>query len=394
MSAVAALPTLAQLLAWPTEHLTQAANHWEAVAGRCYGVANQVWRDALTVDWQGAAADGLRTETHSDMLTTSAAADQLQEAAKVARKGTSDLYAARSRVRYAVEDARTAGFDVGENLSVTDRSRSGTTAQRVARQAQGQAFADEIRQRAAQLVVLDQHVAGNVTASVAGIRDTFPPMSARAMPPKPTQVQAVDHHWKQDPAPAPTPEPVSPNGPTADDIRRVLDKLPQGGNPRVREVRSPADLGNLWRWAQQNGVEIPNGYGDPSIGIRYQLPDGTIIGQRWSAESTRKPVLDFDIPSPGGYTKVHINPRGGVPDIPAPPRPAPPATPPARTPVEPPTVTRPPAAPAPGRAPPIIGIGPLPPESVPHPVHPPHSHHGPPVLGKDELPDLDEFTPG
>lgn len=164
---------------------------------------------------------------------------------------------------------------------------------------------------------------------------------------------------------------------------------------RDAEVRSPEDLANLWRWAQQNGVEIPNGYGDPSKGIRYRLPDGTIIWQRWSAESTSKPVLDFDIPSQGGYTKVHINPRGDVPDIPAPLRPGPPEPPPVSPPVETPAVTRPPSAPAsPCRVPPPVGIGPVPPESIPHPVHPPHSHHGPPVLGKDELPDLDEFNPG
>ncbi len=79
-----------------------AADHWESVGAHGYEVANQVWRDALSVDWQGESADALRTATHDDMLTTSAAADQLQTAAKVARSGASDLYAARSRVRYAV----------------------------------------------------------------------------------------------------------------------------------------------------------------------------------------------------------------------------------------------------------------------------------------------------
>jgi hypothetical protein len=43
MSAVAAIPNLSQLVAWPTEHLTEAADHWETVAGRSYGLANQVW---------------------------------------------------------------------------------------------------------------------------------------------------------------------------------------------------------------------------------------------------------------------------------------------------------------------------------------------------------------
>jgi hypothetical protein len=144
-------------------------------------------------------------------------------------------------------------------------------------------------------------------------------------------------------------------------------------------------------------VEIPNAYGDPSKGTRYQLPDGTVIGQRWSAGSTGKPVLDFDIPGRGGYMKIHINPRGGVPDIPAPARTALPEAPLVRVPVEPQWVARPPVQPVPGRAgpaPPLAGGGPAPPESIPHPVHPPHSHHGPPVLGRDELPDLDEFSPG
>jgi hypothetical protein len=190
MSTVAGIPSLSQLLAWPTEHLTEAADHWEAVAGRSYGLANQVWRDALSVDWQGEGAAALRTVTHADMMTTSAVADQLQAAAKVARSGTSDLYAARSRVRYAVEDTRVAGFDVGEDLSVTDRSRGGSAAQRAARQAQAQAFAGDIRQRAARLVGLDQQLAGKITAAVAGIRDTFP---------RKPQIQAVDNHtFKQD----------------------------------------------------------------------------------------------------------------------------------------------------------------------------------------------------
>lgn len=47
MSAVAGFPGLSQLLAWPTEHLIEAADYWEAVGGRSYGVANQVWQDAL-----------------------------------------------------------------------------------------------------------------------------------------------------------------------------------------------------------------------------------------------------------------------------------------------------------------------------------------------------------
>jgi hypothetical protein len=199
MSAIAGFPGLSQLLAWPTEHLTEAADHWEAVGGRSYGVANKVWHDALSIDWHGEAADTLRTATHTDMLTTSAAVDQLHAAAKVARSGALDLYTARARMGYAVDDARTAGFDVGEDLSVTDRSSGGSLAQRAARRAQAQTLAGDIRQRAAQLVGLDQQVAGKITAAVAGIRDTFPR----------NRVHAVDNHtFKQDP-PREPPYPVN-----------------------------------------------------------------------------------------------------------------------------------------------------------------------------------------
>jgi len=65
MAAVAAAPGLSALLAWPTEHLTEAAGHWEAVGERSYGVAHGVWSDALTVDWRGEAAEAVRTDTHA-----------------------------------------------------------------------------------------------------------------------------------------------------------------------------------------------------------------------------------------------------------------------------------------------------------------------------------------
>jgi hypothetical protein len=78
MPAVGGFPRLSELLAWPTDHLAEAADYWETIGERCYMVTNQVWRDAMSIDWQGEAAEALRTTTHADMMTTSAVADQLQ----------------------------------------------------------------------------------------------------------------------------------------------------------------------------------------------------------------------------------------------------------------------------------------------------------------------------
>jgi hypothetical protein len=228
MAAVAGAPGLSALLAWPTTHLTEAADHWENVGERSYGVAHGVWSDALAVDWRGEAAEALRTDAHADMLTTSAVVDQLQAAASVARSGASELDAARAQMRYAVEDARTAGFEVGEDLSVTDRMAGGSVAQRVARQAAAQAFAGNIGERAAQLVSVDAQVAGSVTAAVAGVGSTFP-----QTPPTNGQVRAVDSRtFKQDP---PSPLPVNPQDMTAEEAKAEWAKVNadiQGWNAR------------------------------------------------------------------------------------------------------------------------------------------------------------------
>ena len=182
MAAVTGTPGLSALLAWPTDHLTEAADHWESVGDRSYGVAHGVWSDALTVDWDGEAADALRTDTHADLMTTSGVVDQLQAAATTARSGASELDAARSQLRYAVDDAHSAGFEVGEDLSVADRMAGGSAAQLAGRQAAAEAHAANIGGRAAQLVSVDAQVAARVTAAVAGVGNTFPPSAVRQRP--------------------------------------------------------------------------------------------------------------------------------------------------------------------------------------------------------------------
>ncbi len=334
MSAGVGIPNLSQLVAWPTEHLTEAADHWENMGGRSYGVANQVWRDALSIDWHGQGAEALRTATHADMLTTSAVADQLQAAAKVARTGASDLYAARSRVRYGAEDARTAGFNVAEDLSVNDRSRGGSPAQRAARQAQAQTFAADIRQRATQLVALDQRVAGKVTAAVVEIRDAFRQNPTSGTPRKP-QIQPVDNHtFKQDPAPPPGPgaDPPWKNLPSprdAQDMKDALQQLPRGNNKPNRQLDTPQEIKDFWDWLAKNARDLPS-RGDVT---RKILDDGTEISMRPGSKSGG-PTIEGLLPGTGKNPKVHLPLSPFVDDPPQmPPVPDPPPV--APTPPEP-----------------------------------------------------------
>jgi hypothetical protein len=397
MSAVAGFPGLSGLLGWPTEHLTKAADHWETVGARSYGLANWVWRDALSIDWHGDGADSMRTAIHADMLTTSAVADQLQAAAKVARGGASDLYAARSRLRYAVEDAHTAGFDVREDMSVTDRSSGGSPAQRATRQAQAQAFAGDIRQRAAQLVGLDQQVAAKVTAATAGIRDTFPQDPGTPRNPK---IEAVDNHtFKQDPPPPPGPPGNPFAGWTDEQKAQVAAEIAQGHAWDLHKGDFPGmtqqDLAR-WIYDTMNDPNARVGTSITSAGMAL-LRDGKVIfidpnnpdyGTAYRPQPTptskwRTPLEYFDQqtraleplapPKPGRLpplTPGEMAPPGPAPQAPYAPRSAPPP------PVE--------AQPAPpvqvGKGPTFAG-GPATPFG-PRLEPPPHAgHNHPPVLG-------------
>ncbi|MGB9304625.1 MAG: hypothetical protein WCB92_13405 [Mycobacterium sp.] len=324
-------------------------------------------------------------------MTVSRLHDQLSEAAQVARVGASELYAARARLRHAVEDAEAAGFDVGEDLSVTDRYVWVSADDQLVRQEEADSFALEIHQRAVQLVGLDQQVAGRVTAAVAGIGDiTFDEPSTRGF-------QAVDFHAPVPEHPNVEPEPP-PGGWSNDPLRRAAEKIAYGHAWKYHAHEFPgltkdqlADVvEDMFRRSIENPGSLVVGRTIDGVPALYDPKTNTLIIRnpkvldagtvyRPDQDDLRK-YIDGKIP-----TRVTSIPRGDLED--AFPRTAHPGEP---RPVEP--GVRPPPPPV-DTFTPRIGSGLVPPESVPHPVNPPHSHHGPPVFGKNDLPDLDEFTP-
>ncbi|CDM74253.1 hypothetical protein [Mycobacterium marinum] len=161
--------TLSQIRAWSTEHLIDAAGYWTKTADQWENAFFQMRNQSYALGWSGAGGDALRERTSADLPIVSAKADMLRQAAGIARNGASDISAAQRRVLYAVEDAHNAGFTVGEGLSVTDTRASATAAEQAARQAQAQAFAGDIRLRAEQLDGAEVKVAGQLTATTAGL---------------------------------------------------------------------------------------------------------------------------------------------------------------------------------------------------------------------------------
>lgn len=171
MGAIGAFPTLSEVRRWGTGHLTEAADNWTKTA--------TVWEDQFAElvsrvaapagsPWEGRAADTAQHRAHSDHMTVIGLADQLHTASGIARRGATEIAEARRLALRTVESAESVGFTVGEDFSVTDpRSYDANTA--AVRQAQAESFATDLRARVGVLAATDSSVAGELTATTAGL---------------------------------------------------------------------------------------------------------------------------------------------------------------------------------------------------------------------------------
>lgn len=186
------------------------AAYWNKTADQWEDVFLTMRNQSHTITWEGAGGEGLRDRTGADLSVVSGKADQLRQAAGIARSGASDISAAKQRVLHAVEDAENAGFSVGEDLSVSYTESGGTLAEQAARQAQAEAHASEIWSRAGQLDAADGKVASQLTATTAGLSNAnFAPAHNG------NGIQLVD-----DTQQAPNPQgPVDPRNPFVGDER-------------------------------------------------------------------------------------------------------------------------------------------------------------------------------
>jgi hypothetical protein len=127
----------------------------------------------------------------------------------------------------------------------------------------------------------------------------------------------------------------------------------------------------------EHGTDMQSRYNDPGKGQWKRLPDGSEVGELYSADTTGRGALDIDLKGSDGTTqhwKIHINPKsGGVPDIPT---------------VESAPAEAAPGEPAPAKPAPVEGFeggGPTGIPVGPHFVHTPGSiDHGIPIIGEDD----------
>jgi hypothetical protein len=225
------IPTLSQVREWNTNYLTDAVKYWTDTAvmweEHFSALVDQIGMPGGT-RWRGEAADAAFTRAYSDRLSVIGQADQLHEAARIARTGADDISWARDSVLRLVDAAESAGYVVGEDFSVT---KPGTFPPAAAAllQAQAQAIAHELRTSVGTLVATDTALATKLTAATSTLGTTVFPESV---------VQAVD--FKQGP---PGPFPESPWEYNNDYTTNVKARGPDG---KIVDGGSLVSLDDVW----------------------------------------------------------------------------------------------------------------------------------------------------
>jgi hypothetical protein len=279
MAAVtAAVPTLSQIHSWSTEHLETAATHWSETAATWEHAFTVIHREASNpggTQWIGAAADAAVLRTGTDKVVVVGVADTLHAAAQVARDGAQEIVGARELALQAVNDARAAGFTIGEDLSVTSRT-PGPPALMAAREAQAQVFAAAIRTSAENLVAIDTEVAGKVSAAIGGVNTAqFGDTPVTPNQHKKPQIQPVDNRtFKQGP---PQPDPGTPDDPVGGVDRHPIypDHRPNGKwAPANSGADGDAAAQHTFDQMEQRGIpvvrqEIRVSVTDPQTGKTY-----------------------------------------------------------------------------------------------------------------------------
>jgi hypothetical protein len=173
MALVGALPTLPWIEAFSTVHLRSAGERWTAIADVWVQSFTELARDVLRpggTEWTGDGADAAQDSVDKAAMTARGAANQLRDAARIATFGEDQLDGLRAKTLAAIAEARSDGFQINDDLSVTDTRRyPWGSSSYVARQAMAEDHAETIRSYAGQLLALDNQYAAKLEAATAGL---------------------------------------------------------------------------------------------------------------------------------------------------------------------------------------------------------------------------------
>ena len=129
MAAATSLPSLSQVQTLDTTYLLDAQQYWSHTGNlwdRVFTEVHETMSSPGGTSWTGEAAAAGQERAYIDLIDVRGATFQLHEAAGIAGRGDVQLQARKDEVLEAVRAAREDGFEVGEDYSVSDRSRGGS----------------------------------------------------------------------------------------------------------------------------------------------------------------------------------------------------------------------------------------------------------------------------
>lgn len=307
----AGVPSLSQICGWDTQHLSRAASDWAGTVEHWEDSFTAVHRGTLSPGgtvWEGQAAEAAQERSFADLVKVRGLADSLQEAAAVARRGADQLDYLKRHPIEAIDEAKRAGFEVGEDLSVTSRVRGGDLFEQAARAAQARQLAAVIAARAVALSTADKDIAAKIARVTTDLAD-----HGFAEPPEDRTVQAVD--FKQAPPPFP-PYPIN------DVIAEATDL--DGNHVVMRRGYYDASTEKGFGWDKaywRHGVINPNVFKDLISHSRPVSNDGgTLVYEvpinRAHCTSGFLGLASCDDTGESLTMRIVANINGGRPDIP------------------------------------------------------------------------------
>ncbi|MBV6362603.1 hypothetical protein HZD78_21905 [Mycobacteroides chelonae] len=166
------IPTKSEIFQWTTTHLDEAAAAWEKSAEQSENAFKQHVDNVRSpggTEWTGQGASAAYDDAREAQDVVGVQCSIKRECARIARRGSEDIQGAKRATVSAIEDVEGKGYQVAEDLTVTDASTGGTDAQRAARKAEAQQLTEYLRWHAQGLASTDEKVAGELTAEAAGL---------------------------------------------------------------------------------------------------------------------------------------------------------------------------------------------------------------------------------
>lgn len=166
------MPSRSEIEEWSTRHLDAAAGRWRTSATESDEAFAQHRANIVNTSWAGDAKDAAVNRVTTDAVVVASQTAVQRAGARIADDGARDIRAAKREALIAIAEAEADGFEVGEDLSVTD-AREVDETEIAARTMAAREHAEDIRWFAERLVQADELVGKRLqerAVELAGIR--------------------------------------------------------------------------------------------------------------------------------------------------------------------------------------------------------------------------------